>query len=58
MPLWERMAQLGGGQSPPEFASTHPSAESRIAHLQSLQQKAMGFRQKYCGQGGGAAAAG
>ena len=24
IPLWERMAQLGGGERPPEFASTHP----------------------------------
>jgi predicted Zn-dependent protease len=52
VPLWERMAQMSGGQNPPEFASTHPSAESRIQHLQSLMPKAQAFRQKYCGQGG------
>jgi predicted Zn-dependent protease len=55
MPLWQRMAQLGGGQNPPEFASTHPSPESRIQHLESLQGKALAFRQKYCGQGGATA---
>ena len=56
-PLWQRMGQLSGGQTPPEFASTHPSAESRIQHLQSLQPKAMAYRQKYCGQGGASGSA-
>lgn len=57
IPLWKRMAQMSsGGQKPPEFASTHPSEESRIAHLQALMPKAMAYRQKYCGAGGGAAA--
>lgn len=55
MPLWQRMSQMSGGQNPPEFASTHPSPESRIQHLESLQAKAQGFRQKYCGQGGASA---
>jgi predicted Zn-dependent protease len=32
--LWQRMAG-GGGQAPPEWASTHPSNESRISNLQS-----------------------
>ena len=31
--LWENMAQTGG-QSPPEFLSTHPSHKTRIADLQ------------------------
>ncbi len=53
IPLWQRMAQMsGGGQKPPEFASTHPSEESRIAHLQSLMPKAMAYREKYCSSGG------
>ena len=52
VPLWERMAQASGGQSPPEFASTHPSPETRIQHLQSLMPKALAFREKYCGTGG------
>ena len=56
VPLWQRMAQMSGGQKPPEFASTHPSEASRIQHLQSLLPKAMAFRQKYCGQGGASAA--
>lgn len=58
IPLWQRMAQMsGGGQKPPEFASTHPSEASRIAHLQSLMPKAMAYRQKYCGAGAAPGAA-
>ncbi len=48
VPLWQRMAQASGGGNPPEFASTHPSAETRIQNLQALMPKAMAFRQKYC----------
>ncbi len=54
IPLWQRMAQMSGGQKPPEFASTHPSEASRIEHLQSLMPKAMAYRQKYCSQGAAA----
>lgn len=49
IPLWERMSQLGGGQRPPEFASTHPDPTNRIAHLQSLMPKAEKYYAKYCG---------
>ncbi|WP_136668018.1 M48 family metallopeptidase [Flavobacterium sp. H122] len=31
--VWERMSALAGGQAPPEFLSTHPSNETRIANL-------------------------
>jgi len=34
--LWKRMKANSGGQAPPEFLSTHPSNDSRIANLQSL----------------------
>ncbi len=37
--FWERMAQAGGNQ-PPEFASTHPSNETRIRHLQEIMPRA------------------
>ena len=46
--LWERMDQSKNGQSPPEFASTHPSAGTRIQNLQRLMPKAMEFRARYC----------
>ena len=48
IPLWERMSQLGGGQRPPEFASTHPDPANRISRLQEMQPKAQAFYQKYC----------
>ena len=54
VPLWERMSGLGGGQRPPEFASTHPDPANRIQHLQSLMPQAKQFYAKYCGQGAGA----
>ena len=38
--LWERMNETGGKQ-PPEFASTHPSHETRIQRLRALLPKAM-----------------
>jgi predicted Zn-dependent protease len=37
--FWERMQQAGGGGTP-EFASTHPSGESRIAHLREIMPRA------------------
>jgi predicted Zn-dependent protease len=49
IPLWQRMDQQGGGQAPPEFASSHPSAGTRIQDLQRLMPKAMEYRQKFCG---------
>ena len=38
--LWEKMQQLGGGH-PPQFLSTHPSTESRIADLRQFSEKVM-----------------
>ena len=48
VPLWERMSSLGGGERPPEFASTHPDPANRIQTLQSLMPQAEAFYQKYC----------
>jgi predicted Zn-dependent protease len=31
--LWKRMKAKSGGQAPPEFMSTHPSNDTRIANL-------------------------
>ena len=52
VPLWERMGQASGGQSPPEFSSTHPNPGTRIANLQALMPKALEYRQRFCRQGG------
>jgi predicted Zn-dependent protease len=38
--FWERMQQAGGGSRVPEFASTHPAGETRIAHLREIMPKA------------------
>jgi predicted Zn-dependent protease len=38
--FWERMAQAGGGQKPPELLSTHPSDETRIASLKAFMPEA------------------
>lgn len=38
--FWERM-QAQGGSATPEFASTHPAHETRIAHLRQILPKAL-----------------
>ncbi len=39
IPLWERMAKLSGGQKPPQFLSTHPAEETRIAELSKIMDE-------------------
>jgi predicted Zn-dependent protease len=46
--FWKRMAE-GSEGAPPEFLSTHPSDETRIAQLQELMPKAL---QEYQAAGG------
>lgn len=48
VPLWERMDKNSGGGAPPEFASTHPSAGTRISELEKLMPKALQYRAKFC----------
>jgi predicted Zn-dependent protease len=43
IPLWERMAQAGGGNKPPEFLSTHPSEDTRIQRLRSFMPTALKY---------------
>ena len=52
--LWEKMAKLGGGQ-PPQWLSTHPSHERRIADLKEYAAKVMPL---YAAAKGGSAAVG
>jgi predicted Zn-dependent protease len=52
IPLWQRMEQASGGQSQPEFSSTHPNPGTRIQNLQALMPKAMEYRAKFCESAG------
>ncbi|WP_242927314.1 M48 family metallopeptidase [Pontibacter vulgaris] len=46
IPFWERMEANGGGQAPPEFLSTHPSAGTRQADLKRFMPEAMKYYKK------------
>ena len=39
--LWQKMAKLSGGSAPPQWASTHPSSETRIKDLTEYAQKVL-----------------
>lgn len=41
--FWGRMADLKGGESTPEFLSTHPSDETRIADLREMLPEALEY---------------
>jgi len=45
--LWERMRAASGGQAPPEFLSTHPSADTRIARLKEIAPRAVAEAKKF-----------
>jgi predicted Zn-dependent protease len=53
--LWTRMASQSG--APPEFLSTHPSENTRIARLQKMMPKAMKLYQAALERSGAAPAA-
>ncbi len=44
--LWIRMGEASGGQAPPEFLSTHPSNETRIADIKAYLPTAMKYYKK------------
>jgi predicted Zn-dependent protease len=54
--LWQKMSKLGGGGQPPQFLSTHPSNESRIADVTADANKVMPLYQ--AATKGGTASAG
>ena len=39
--FWQRMEENSDGKAPPEFMSTHPSHDTRVARLKALLPKAM-----------------
>jgi predicted Zn-dependent protease len=39
--FWTKMGQQSEGKAPPEFASTHPSSERRLAQLREMLPRAM-----------------
>jgi len=46
VPFWQRMAAQKGGQSPPEFLSTHPSGATRIENIKGLLPEAYKYYAK------------
>lgn len=45
--LWKRMKANSGGQSPPEFMSTHPAPNTRITNLQAWAPAAKAEARKF-----------
>ena len=41
--FWKRMAENSQGQAPPEFLSTHPSTDTRIADLEKHMKEALRY---------------
>ena len=46
--LWERMKAASGGGAPPEFQSTHPSPETRIADFNKMMPMAIEIHNQHC----------
>ena len=47
--LWERMAELGGGQRPPELMSTHPDPAKRAENFKQWMPDAIRAYEQRCG---------
>lgn len=43
VPFWTRMAQSSQGGAPPEFLSTHPTDDKRIARIQEIMPKVLQY---------------
>lgn len=48
--LWERMGEASGGGAPAEFASTHPSHQTRVAQFGEWMPEALEIRRTSCGE--------
>jgi predicted Zn-dependent protease len=49
--LWQNMDRASGGQSPPEFMSTHPSHSTRIGRLEAAMPVALRFYEQAAAAG-------
>ncbi len=47
--LWERMGQIGGGERPPEWMSTHPASETRAQNFRKWMPEAIAEYEARCG---------
>jgi predicted Zn-dependent protease len=47
--LWERMAQLSGGDRPPAILSTHPDPEARARAFEKVMPTAIAVYEQRCG---------
>ncbi len=47
--LWQRMGQIGGGQRPPEWMSTHPASETRASNFRQWMPSAIEMYESRCG---------
>ena len=47
--LWERMGQIGSGQRPPEWMSTHPASETRAENFREWMPDAIAEYERRCG---------
>lgn len=47
--LWERMGEIGSGQRPPEWMSTHPASETRAENFRQWMPDAIAEYEARCG---------
>lgn len=47
--LWERMGEIGNGQRPPEWMSTHPASETRAENFRQWMPDAIAEYEARCG---------
>ena len=48
--LWQRMGEIGGGQRPPEWMSTHPASETRAENFRQWMPAAIEMYESRCGR--------
>ncbi len=48
--LWERMGEIGGGERPPEWMSTHPASQTRAENFRKWMPDAIAEYEANCGK--------